>query len=423
MGLGLYLRADIPGKRWLKRAPSRDRIFAAIAETAARYADETGDPVARWYWSSQHGERLLLNLCPFEENVEFSIDSARVVCSAKTSGAGPGYHRFVVGLLDRLQEARGLAWEEDEDGGDETDYFRQRDVGALEAAMCQQTRALAKLVLEHAAEGSTGFRLNIPLDFAPLRDEFAVSPLGEWPRSWFEALASADDDQALALAAEFQPWWDGGLTADNLKKFGLACCWMDVPWVQAANEREAADCDLAILCFDRARELDPTIDLPEWEIAELRRVIERTGDDAAPAETGIGFRRTEMVLPLTGGWTVVLPGYFHSEYETDGDCQVYYFGDRVLRGSSFSFNSIPPQKTLEKLSGGEPMRALTLSGDHLVGQYNAKWNAEEETFILSALVAKTDGVCIVTVSYLEEQDEAWALKAASTISCPPSTHH
>lgn len=419
MGLGLYLRANLPRKGWLERPSPADRILSEIASSGANFARASGDPIARWYWNSRSDSGLFLNFCPFDENVEFSLESDHVVCSAKTSGAGPGYHRYLVDFLDRLHEVVGLTWTEGEKGGDETEFFRQRDAGALEQAMCRQVRTLAKVLLDHAAQGNTGFRLNFPLDFAPKRDAFALSALGEWSQAWFEELADADDTRALQMASAFYPWWDSGLTAGNLRKLGMAACWMDVPWVSPANDRERVACEAALSCFERARQLDPGVDVPEWEIAELRRLLHPANEDMPPSENGIGFRRTAMNLPLTGRWTVELPGYFHSEYDPDSAAQVYFFGDRTFRASTWSFDAkSTPEEVLERVAPAKDARPLALRADHLIGHYTKSWNAEDEVFVLSADVAKVDGLCAATITYANEEEEAWALRAASSIFGP-----
>jgi hypothetical protein len=53
-----------------------------------------------------------VRLLPFEEPAEFWMrEDGALVCSGKTSSLGPGYHQFLVGLLDRVGERLELDWE------------------------------------------------------------------------------------------------------------------------------------------------------------------------------------------------------------------------------------------------------------------------------------------------------------------------
>ncbi len=411
MGLGLELSAPLPG--------GADRLLADVEAASRGIAEELGDPVSRWQWSSVSEGRLYLSLCPFEENVEFWIGDGRLHVSARTSGAGPGYHQLVVGLLDRLRADPGLAWEEDDERVDETGYFAARDEAALRTAMARQVRSVARVLIDRFDDSATSIQLGFPVGGdAPQREAFAISPLGEWPRAWFEELATADLEEAEARAREFLPWWEAAPGADDLRKLGLAWCWTEVGWVAPADERETAACETALACFDRARALDPEVAVPEWEIAELRRLL-RGGEEAPPRESGIGFRRTEMLRPLTGGWTVRLPGYYHAQYEAEDSAQVYWFGGRSVRGASWSFDRrSSPTEVLDALSDTREAAELALPHEHLAARFSSEWDDDHEVHALSLYVARRDGLCLVTVTHADDEDADWALDVGRSVVAP-----
>jgi hypothetical protein len=95
MGLGLNLLAAVP-RGGLRRQPGREAIFESITKTVNEFARRQPAPLSDWTWAATQGDVLHVSLFPVEEDIEFSVDSQRVTCSAKTSTAGPGYHAHVI---------------------------------------------------------------------------------------------------------------------------------------------------------------------------------------------------------------------------------------------------------------------------------------------------------------------------------------
>jgi hypothetical protein len=244
--------------------------------------------------------------------------------------------------------------------------------------------------------------------------------MGEWPREWLAEIAAAEGDGLLALASGYFSWWEQGLSARNLRGFGLARCWMDVSWTTPRNAAERAVLESALGCFDGAARLDPAIPLPA-EAGELKRLLSNAAALAAPSPTGIGFLRRPMALSLPGDWTIDLPGYFSGELEEDGRIQVYSFPGKTIRGSSLSFTPREGTTAADLLQDSSEERdehLLSMGNDHLVGKYTCRWDAEQRCHILHAKVAKLDGLCIVTIAFDEAGDRAWAESVAATISAP-----
>src|SRR5688500_18526094 len=131
MGLGVLYRAALPKRVSLGEDIAVEDLWQQVGAVIARLTSERGSPIAEWFWSHAEEEQLWLHVVPFEENIEFRIEKGLVVVSAKTSGAGPGYHEFVVEVLDTLENEVGLRWNHGEDEGDETGFREARHSGEL----------------------------------------------------------------------------------------------------------------------------------------------------------------------------------------------------------------------------------------------------------------------------------------------------
>jgi hypothetical protein len=414
MGLGLLLRAPLPRRGLERRSVSVADLWRQVREVALASVQRADSPLVDWYSSHADDRQLWLSFLPFEEDVELSLRDGFVEVSAKTSGAGPGYHEFLVELLDSLERDAGLAWSDDgEDGdyGDETGYRTERSAPALRAAMARQLSALASIVVDKVGAGAL---LNMSIGDTPAVTAFAASPLGEWSKEWFERAAGADGELLLQLAEEFLPWWETGLTARNLTKFGKALCWTAVRWVKPQTAAEEHAIKSALACFEHARRLGAA-DLPELEIAELLRLLsDEASPDLAPGPVGMGFRRRSYNVLLPGGWSLKVPGYFHEDLEDDGTTQVYWFGERTLRASALRFGgSKPPGEILAMAMQGRG-RALDGLDDGLTGAVHTTRDEADACFLTHATIAGEQSLLSLSFAHQAEADREWAESVAGT---------
>src|SRR5262245_10459837 len=205
MGLGIRIGATIPPRGLLRRRAAPGEVFRSIGESISQVI---GHPL------HQHLARITVDeqgvdarLHPAEEPVEFRLDeSGMLVASAKTSSAGPGYHAFLVDLLDGLGKKHGLIWiwdDAEKEFLDETGYASSRDFPSLQEEMAQFLRHLAGMLMRKDA--GNRYALSMPLDFRLVGDYFAVSTLGFWDRSWFESAAAASNQVMSNNASGFFP--------------------------------------------------------------------------------------------------------------------------------------------------------------------------------------------------------------------------
>lgn len=418
MGLGLSVVAEVPRRGLLRGTPTREQLFQDLAEAVAEFARRQPSPLREWQRSWVSDDVLYVTLAPVEENVEFRLADGHVACAAKTSTAGPGYHAHLVDVLDALRDRLGLAWRSGADGEDETGYLGHRAFPRLQAAMAGWLVALSRHLCEQPRGTVSAFLLGMSLDFRPVTEAFAASHMGEWPREWFERVVTADEPEVGRLAEQFFPWWERGVTARTLRGLGLARSWVDLRWVVPDGDDERRLCESVLGCFVRARELDRGVALPEAEVHELAALLAPDAPLRAPRVGGIGFRRRSMSRPFPGGWSIDLPGYYGEQMENDGETQVYWFSGRTVRGSSVSFRAKTlrtPAEVLGAVSAEKGELSLPLASPELAGKYTCSAAKDEDGFVLTAQVAKQNGLCFITICFDEESDRAWAEAAVASV--------
>ena len=414
MGLGVVYRADLPQRALSDSTIAVDELWDEVSEVVARLASELGNPIEDWFWHHASGDRMWICVVPFEENIELFVEAGAVVFSAKTSGAGPGYHEFLVAILDELEVELGLAWSFGEDEGDETGFRESREVGELRRAMAAQVRGLARIVIERVGQGAL---VNMGLDFRPTVRAFAASPLGEWSAEWFESLAAASDEDVLAMAEDFFPWWNRELSGDEFAKFGMVVCWNDVRWVSPVGDAEELAIGTALDCFEQARALGTRLEIPELVRAELKRLTSPEAPTHPPGPEGIGYRRRTVTVSLPGEWELDVPGYFHDAVEDDGGTLVYWLEQRTIRASTMSFeDERPAGERLELLLEGNGEQLADLS-EGIVGALEVTTDPDDEGFIAQLTLVTSNALCSLTFAYTEIGDRDWAIRTARTARC------
>ena len=415
MGLGVYFTTALPEPSGGARESNPGAILGQIAAIAEQAAQELGAPIADTFWSHQDGARLFLHFIPFEEDVEVCEEDGALVVSAKTSGAGPGYHEFVVDLLYELQAKLGLQFQAPlGEDGDDTGFFQNRDRAVLRAAMATQLAQLARVVLESVGQGAL---LNMSLDFRPEVRGFAASPLGEWSKEWIEETAWAKGDATLARAQEYFPWWERGISGDDLVKFGLACAWTEVHWVAPQTEAEEKAIQTALTCFDLAKQRKRPV--PEKEYDELRTLLTDAADgmEIAPSPEGMGFRRRSVTINLGAGWEIQVPGYYHHTMEQNGEVFVFWFGDRTIRATTFTFEAEDSSPEALKSLVRRESRDPELDGlpQGMVGAFVHTQDEEEGCAVTNVSLATPGNLCTLTFAYGNPEDSAWALTTARSV--------
>ncbi len=419
MGLGFLVTAALPG------SIRQERLAGALEQAFRR---SVGDELLGSMLTFSPAEaRLLVNAHPADEAIFFLWDQPdTLTCSARTNGAWPGYHAWLVDVVASVGDALGLRWawtDEKGDIGDETGYHEHRDFGRLQHEMLAWLKALSSKLCQY--EG-TGFSLCLPLGFRCAKHSFAQSPLGFWPIDYFKRIAEAPDiDSMRRDGSRFFPWWNQSPDAECWKRRGLVLAWCEVPWSIPCSKEETSSCEQALACFQEARRLDPAIELP-GELEELEALVKSAGNpdarDAVPDPSAIGFKRHEMAIALPGGWSIRLPGYYHAEQKEDGGL-TFWFGPRTLHVTTYRAKSGRGQdellaslmKDVEQDGVREEYRK-----EHLVGAACLRLHEKEHErywMVQGAMVAP-DSFAFFTICFDDENDRECAGRAWRSLHTP-----
>ena len=421
MGLGFLVKADIPKRGLLRQTPSQNKLFSDISRAIRRF---TTDPLqARMITADVQEHTLSITLHPCAEPVRFLWEPDQAIeASAKTSTLGPGYHAYVVELLNRVGTALGLRWDWAEEEADETEFANEGDFGLLQDRMASLLRVLGRILLENAADGYSNLMVDMPMGYpAPQADDFAIAPRGPLSESWCRSLAVADGEDLRRVSQEYYLWWERAADAEYWRKTGLSLLSCEVWWHVPRSEGERATCQLTLDCLARAAELDQRAPLPTAEINELRHLLSQPADAPArvPSTSGIGYRRHQMVHHLAGQWTIQVPGYYYQTWEDDDGETVFWFGGRTVRFSSLTLSSedgrlatpedLLGEKTPEELCGAE---VVDLDKGPLRGWATIRLNTDDGQpyWILQGKVACGNCLGIVTVCFEDAADREWAVE-------------
>lgn len=442
MGLGIAFGAPVTSGQ-TAYAPGGDKVFIPLAEAAETLATERG--IGLFHNSYEADSRLYLELYPQAEPIEFFADDGHIVVWAKTSTAGPGYHIFLIEFLEELGRRCGLAWifdDEQREYADEAEYLPERDIETVHSWFARWLMLITDDLLMR--DSTKGFRLSLSKNMQPEAKEFACSPLGYWPRSYFEELSTKSGRDLVQHACAFFPWWNAELDADFWRNTGISMLWTDVRWHPPTDQAELDSIALPLSCFENATRIEPNIRLPEPEIAFLLQLLDYEGDSPpVPSPNGIGFWRGLMAFSVTGHWIIEVPGYYYNDAENDRHTAVIWHCALTIRGSSMTLESRlsdrPERDVYAKLAGfmadqpddeptddkSQPIETITLSKEGLTGLASLyeEGDGHEKSWCIQAIWEhQTEDLfelCILTIDLNGLGSKGQALQVINSIRFSP----
>jgi hypothetical protein len=299
------------------RVPSGESLLESVeAWLLAEYGDAARSMTRR---ALEGGEaELSVALHPAAPTLVVSAgESGRVALTAETETMGPGYHRFIARLIERMGDDLSIAWDRGEpDPGALLDNagttFTDR-VATERAYLGWLGQTLMKARASRAA-GRPGLQVGIPGTTRYTFDGAIATVLGPRDDAWLDA-AVAD----TRVATDITPWWADATDGQTLVNRALTMMWLDVRWRAPAIKEERELMDEVHRTLTRAYPTDPTLAYPWRAWAELiefrgiddpmsRQVLvraEREGGDAAP----IGYRRAPVTIRHEG-WALEIPGSY-----------------------------------------------------------------------------------------------------------------
>lgn len=286
-----------------------------------RLADHMG-----WVDLLRRSDRIVLALHPAEERAVLWLKDDVVGGQARTSGAGPGYHAAMVELLDFLAQRMRLKWKVE----DPTGYWDTRDRGVLERCMAVHLKEVVGKALPRGPEGEALWSVNFPSQRLVVEAPYAiVTPTGPWDPDQARAILEASRPEDLA---PFFPWW-GDRDASYWHTVAQALRWMEVIWTPYEPPRQREVREACRDAFRRARELDPSLPIPEQEMRRIDELLLVSSQAPVPVselvhgtagramaappmatspEPGFegGYRLFAHRWTVAGRWSVDLPGDF-----------------------------------------------------------------------------------------------------------------
>lgn len=445
MGIGIAFGAPLSSGQ-TAYAAAEENAFAGFAGVAETIVHERG--LGSFHRSYEREGRLYLDIYPAEEPVEVFLDKEHIVVWARTSSSGPGYHMFLIELLEEIGRRCGLTWivdDEEREYLDEGGYLPARQAAPVEAAFVNWLRSVASELMLPEHEGKF-FMLSMRLDLSVEERDFACSPLGYWPRTYFDTLLQKSSSELNEHASQFFPWWSPQMDARFWKSVGMTLLWSDARWHPPTNATERAAIELPLACFDKARQLDSTIDIPELEVAFLRKLLRSSPDDPpVPSPAGIGYWRGLMPFNLTGHWSILAPGYFYESTEDDDRTVVVWHRDMTIRGSSITAKKRKPDGTSPetiadpsaKLDGfATPSQTRSRPNQRLVEEIKLSKEdlagiaglfedeaATPSTWHVQATwehrTAELVEVCVLTIDFDESTDKQKAMEIVNSVRFDP----
>jgi len=299
------------------RVPSGESLLESVeAWLLAEYGDSVRSMSRRVIEGGD--AELTVALHPAAPELVMSANEpGRVALTAETEAVGPGYHRFIGRLVERLGSDLSITWDRGEpDPGAILDGLGTTfaDRTATERAYLGWLgQTLVKARAGRAAHG-TQLQIGIPGSTRYTFEGAIATVLGPRDDRWLDS-AVAD----TRVATDITPWWADAADGQVLLNRALALMWLDVRWRAPAIKEERELLDEVHRTLTRAYPTDPTLAYPwrAWaELIEMRGIddpmsrqvlvrADREGGDATP----IGYRRGPVTIRHEG-WALEIPGSY-----------------------------------------------------------------------------------------------------------------
>lgn len=411
MGLGFSI--EIPGG-WNKEKRLRK---------LRKYFEKLSSPVPRrCVRVVGHEGGFQVALVPFEEELRVDLGDGGITISAKTNSAGPGYHAYLISLVDKAIR-RLLIRKKRVKAEDETGYYHNRDFPALQKSISGWLATVAGVLLQSDSEQPCA--VSMPLSIMPVAaGRFAFSQLGYFDRGFFRAVL--DDQNVQELCRKFFIWWDQEKNALFYKNCALAAMWNELNWLYPQTKAEEQLYKSVRDCIKQADKLDPG-DFPAaaWlEIARLlddqrliRRLKARFGlSDGAAME--IGYLRGGIHDRFLGSWRLTRPGMMHVECDAEGGW-CWWDDNRTIRASAVASSDKAGEPSLAEIagdeSGSEPFPILEEHGLTARISHTEIEEDEQPAWLTRLFASKDEQLLVLSVFYGDEEDREWAEAVCASV--------
>ena len=410
--LGVALGGLAQKRGLIPRLPAGDRLLAdAAVWMTGEYADAVRSTHQRTLPSGDTA--LAVDLHPAVPPLVLTAsDSGRVSVAGDTGVAGPGYHRFVGRILERLGTEIGIDWTD----GDGATAFADRP--AVERLYLGWLGPRLTHVRGKVRRGERGVPLGIPEGTHVTTEAALATVLGPRDEAWLEA---AIGDPRVAL--DITPWWADATDARYLLNRALVLMWLQVRWRTPAMEGEADLFDEVHRLLSRAYPNDPDLQYPwhAWtELTALRGIDDPMARQAALRATSepepdppLGYRRDQVRISHEG-WSLEIPGEY-AERRTPEEWWCGGAGRSVTlaatKTGSAAGDPMSAQEFVEQFAVDLGPDAIVHRSGELLGRARLMTDASSgvEIGILEGYSAVTGSGAAIRIEFDDPADWQWAL--------------
>ncbi|MDR1640438.1 MAG: hypothetical protein LBT59_12135 [Clostridiales bacterium] len=386
------------------------------------YFSGVHSPVPGWKEKNTfERDKFELELMPFTEPIEGSWLGNRLFVQVKTNFGGPGYHAYVVDMLDGL----GI---EPEVTSDDTGYYDKRDFAELQNQMGKYLEIIARSLIgsDIPQYGTRAMHIRADSIRYGAAKGSVDCPLGPLDMDFFKRVTKGE-----RLGEQFYIWWHRELD----QRFYLSCAlyqiWCNVNWLHPETDEEREILSSTLSCLAKAYELDRSLNYPaaEWsEIADLanrkslKLKIAKWFGEVGPGT--LGYRRN-LIIYRFSDWVFAHKGKMHFRMIKDDGYDVSFFWDEdyTIRVSLQKFfnsdGSVPSSETALgiKLSGSSKHEKVKLEDKNiLAAATHERVAANGKNVWESSLYAALKGTMfMLNIQYQKPEIRAVAREIFSTV--------
>jgi hypothetical protein len=388
--------------------PAGELLLGDIAAwLASEYADQLRGTRQR---TSGDGETALdVSLHPAAPDVTLTAtDAGRITAIAETAAAGPGYHRFVGRVLERMGAASGIAWRVDA-----ADGFAFAERSVVESAYLGWLGPTLGEARTARRRGATAIHLGLPEGTRFSTDGAILTALGPRDDAWIDA-AITDPRTAIDIT----PWWSDATDSRHLLNRALVLLWTQVRWRAPAVEGEAELLADVHHLLTRAYTMEPDLPYPWHAWADVialrglddgmaRQAVDRAYGSHVPA-VPIGYRRDPVRIGHEG-WTLEIPGDF-AERRTPDEWWGGGAGRRITL-AAVPTGPMSAQAFVSQFAADLGDEALTHRDGDLVGRARLTSDPSSglEVGVLDGFSAVTGSGAAIRIEFEDPADWHWAL--------------
>lgn len=312
MNIEFLLSARFDNRRVI---PTQDRLFKAIVSSLN---EVNINPLVMLSEFSiiEDGNTLIYSFHPSSDPIYFEFKTDTLFITISTGTFGAGYHRFIVGVLDRIARRLDIVFKENDAHKDPSGYFRNRNFEELKKFFINSLANYAQMLITHHDNGFSNFMISMPYNY-PLIEKsyFALSALGYWGKNWFTDFIDASEEVRFSMAEEFFIWNNEEMNAKFWFKSFISMIWLYYPFREIIDNKERTMYKKIMYSFQEAYKKDTSLKYP-WDILidiahylddeNLAKFIESRKNTHQPSAE-IGFRLENARYSIAAGFTISLP--------------------------------------------------------------------------------------------------------------------